>query len=160
MDARSTRYRSLDSKGTGPPQKTRERHNSVPNGDRQRSQQPRRQSATSKPKELSSKTTPHDDPSLTSPDRKSSGTRQSEGQHVSAEGKPGSKVCNRFPVLLLFRLSQYELAFTLLQVPALSVRFVLILFFSGQRFRINSNNKCLDHWRPRMWQIQLHSEFS
>lgn len=119
MDARSTRFRSLDAKAAGPPQKARERHNSVPNGDRQKSQQPRRQSATTKPKEpldqgqRSSKTSSRADPSLTSPDRKSSSTRQSSGQHASAhshEGKLNSKVCNWFPVETLIRLSRYDLA--------------------------------------------------
>ena len=120
MDTRSTRYRSVDSKGVGPSPKVRDRHNSVPTSDRQRSQQPRRQSAASKPfdqGQRSSKASPRDDPSLTSPDRKSSSTRQSDRHQLpihTNEVKASSKVCIIF--LIFTQLSVVGIwSFTTLQ---------------------------------------------
>ncbi|KIX01327.1 uncharacterized protein Z518_09052 [Rhinocladiella mackenziei CBS 650.93] len=94
MDSRSTRYRSFDSKAAVPPPRTRDRHNSAPSVDRRKDQHSRRQSATSKPFDISqrsSKSNPRDD-SLTSPDRRTA-TRPSDRHPSPGNSREAKLAC-------------------------------------------------------------------
>jgi hypothetical protein len=85
MESRSTKYRSVDSKPSELPPRTRERHNSVPTTDRRKDHHHRRPSTVAKAPDAGHRTTKSQGrgESLISPDRPS-GTRHQD-RHRATE---------------------------------------------------------------------------
>ncbi|EXJ88538.1 hypothetical protein A1O1_05468 [Capronia coronata CBS 617.96] len=96
MDSRSTKYRSLDSKGAISPPRSRDRHNSSASVDsRWRDQHPRRPSTASRPSDVGHRASKSGsrDVGRTSPDQRT--TTRLPGPHSASAQSSGAKPANK-----------------------------------------------------------------